>query len=421
MATEITMPRLSDTMSEGTIAKWRKQVGEKVDKGDILVEIETDKATMELEAFQAGVLGLITVGEGETVPIGESIGLMVAPGEEVPAAAPAAPATAPASAGPAPASEAAATAVAAAPPVVPDSPEGPEGDGRIRVSPLARRIASEQGADLRQIAGTGQGGRITRDDVEAYLTHPAAASAAPMPAAKMAFPALEESEGEELANLSSMQRTVVQRMLESKAAAPHFYVTSEIDMTEAVNLRRSLNEALGEGRGVSFNDMIVKAAARALRAVPQVNRSYRDGKMVSYRHVHVGVAVAIPDGLVVPVVRHADHKSVAQIAADTNEIIERARNRKLSPQDMEGSTFSITNLGMYDVDQFTGIINQPNAAILAVGSIVKKPVVKNDQIAVSDRMRVTMSCDHRAVYGADAASFLKELKRILEHPLLLLL
>ena len=418
MATEITMPRLSDTMSEGTIAKWRKQVGEKVDKGDILVEIETDKATMELEAFQAGVLGLITVGEGETVPIGESIGLMVAPGEEVPAAAPAAPATAPASAGAAPASEAAATAVAAAPPAVPDSPEG---DDRIRVSPLARRIASEQGADLRQIAGTGQGGRITRDDVEAYLEHPAAASAAPMPAAKMAFPALEGAEGEEIANLSSMQRTVVQRMLESKAAAPHFYVTSEIDMAEAVNLRRSLNEALGEGRGVSFNDMIVKAAAGALRAVPQVNRSYRDGKMVSYRHVHVGVAVAIPDGLVVPVVRHADHKSVAQIAADTNEIIERARNRKLSPQDMEGSTFSITNLGMYDVDQFTGIINQPNAAILAVGSIVKKPVVKNDQIAVSDRMRVTMSCDHRAVYGADAASFLKELKRILEHPLLLLL
>ena len=217
MATEITMPRLSDTMSEGTIAKWRKQVGEKVDKGDILVEIETDKATMELEAFQAGVLGLITVGEGETVPIGESIGLMVAPGEEVPAAAPAAPATAPASAGPAPVPHAAATAVAAAPPAVLDSPEG---DDRIRVSPLARRIATEQGADLRQIAGTGQGGRITRDDVEAYLTHPAAASAAPMPAAKMAFPALEEAEGEELANLSPMQRTVVQRMLESKAAAP---------------------------------------------------------------------------------------------------------------------------------------------------------------------------------------------------------
>ena len=414
MATEITMPRLSDTMSEGTVAKWRKQVGEKVDKGDILVEIETDKATMELEAFQAGILGQITVSEGQTVPIGESIGLMVAPGEEVPVA----PEIAPASAEPAPVPQAAATAVAAAPPAVPDSPEG---DDRIRVSPLARRIASEQGADLRQIAGTGQGGRITRDDVEAYLKHPAAASAAPMPATTMAFPTMEEAEGEELANLSSMQRTVVQRMLESKAAAPHFYVTSEIDMAEAVNLRRSLNEALGEGRGVSFNDMIVKAAACALRAVPQVNRSYRDGKMVSYRHVHVGVAVAIPDGLVVPVVRHADHKSVAQIAADTDALIERARNRKLSPQDMEGSTFSITNLGMYDVDQFTGIINQPNAAILAVGSIVKKPVVKNDQIAVSDRMRVTMSCDHRAVYGADAASFLKELKRTLEHPLLLLL
>ena len=224
---------------------------------------------------------------------------------------------------------------------------------------------------------------------------------------------------EEVIQLSSMQRTIVQRMLDSKAAAPHFYVTSEIDMAEAVALRKAINAALPEGQGISFNDMMVKGVALALIAVPEANASYRDGRFVRFKAAHVGVAVAIPDGLVVPVIRNAERKTLSQIAAEARETIEKARTRRLALQDMEGSTFSITNLGMYDVDQFTGIINQPNAGILAVGAITRKPVVKNEQIVISDRMRVTMSADHRVLYGADAARFLRELKRLLEHPMLL--
>ena len=421
MPTEITMPRLSDTMSEGTVAKWRKQVGETVAKGEILVEIETDKATMELESFQQGVLGSIIIEEGQTVPIGEPIGLMVAPGEEIPPR-PTAAATqeqlsspleatnAPPLAGP---ERARAAASAAA-------------GGRVRVSPLARRLAEEQGVDLGQLAGTGPGGRVTREDVEAYLQGRSPAQAPAVPAAgpqagpaPTPFPGLTEEE--ELVPLSSMQRTIANRTLESKAAAPHFYVTSEIDMAEAVALRRSINAALGEGAGVSFNDMVLKAVATALHSFPEVNASYRDGRLVRYKGVHVGFAVAIPDGLVVPVVRNADQKSLAQIAQEARELIEKARNRRLSLQEMEGSTCSISNLGMYDVDQFTGIINQPNAAILAIGSIIRKPVVKDEEIVISDRMRVTLSCDHRVFYGAEAAQFLREVKRILERPMLLVL
>lgn len=420
MATEITMPRLSDTMSEGTVAKWRKRVGEPVEKGEIVVEIETDKATMELEAFQSGVLGRIVVPEGQTVPIGETIALLAAPGETLPEAA----ATPPASAAPAasvnPAGASAAAATKATTVTAPATPA----DGRIKASPLARRVAGEQGVDLGRVTGTGPGGRIVREDVEGFVaqrslaaeTAPAAAGAV---SAATLFPGLED--GEETIALSSMQRTIVQRMLESKGAAPHFYVTSEIDMTEAVALRRQINGALPDGQGISFNDMVVKGVGLALRAVPEVNSAYRDGRFVRFKGVHVGVAVAIPDGLVVPVIRHADRKSLVQIGADTKDLIEKARTRKLAIPDMEGSTFSITNLGMFDVDQFTGIINQPNAGILAVGAITRKPVVKDDQIVIADRMRVTVSADHRVLYGADAARFLRELKRILEHPMLLVL
>ncbi|MEK7215224.1 MAG: dihydrolipoamide acetyltransferase family protein, partial [Chloroflexota bacterium] len=330
MATEITMPRLSDTMFEGTVAKWRKQVGDQVAKGEIVVEIETDKATMELESFQSGILGRIVVPEGQTVPIGETIALLTAPGETL-AAAEATPAP------PTPtASAARAAAAAPATPAPSPIPATPEPEGRLKVSPLARRLAQEQQVDLRRVSGTGPGGRIVREDVEGFVQQRDVPSPAQTIAASAAFPGLDDAE--EVMQLSSMQRTIVQRMLDSKAAAPHFYVTSEIDMAEAVALRKAINAALPEGQGVSFNDMVVKGVALALMAVPEVNSAYRDGKFVRFKSAHVGVAVAIPDGLVVPVIRHAQRKTLAQIAAEAKETIEKARTRKLALADMEGST-----------------------------------------------------------------------------------
>lgn len=416
MATEIVMPRLSDTMSEGTVGKWLKREGDQVEKGEILAEIETDKATMELESFHSGVLGRILIPEGKTVPIGVPIAILVAPGEEVsPEAAVPAP-VALTTAEQAPVGPTAPGTPPAEPHAAPPLAPPARGEGRVRVSPLARRLAEERGIDLRQVDGTGPGGRITREDVEAFLQRPRAPEVSPQPT-PTAFPGLTEEE--ELVPLSTMQQTIVRRMLESKAAAPHFYVTSDIDMSEAVAFRRSLNAALAEGQHITFNDLVVKAVAIALRAFPAANASYRDGQFVRHQAIHVGVAVAIPDGLVVPVIRNTDRKSLGDIARETRELADKARNRRLTLQEMEGSTFSITNLGMYDVDQFTGIINLPNAAILGVGSITRKPVVKDEQIVISDRMRVTLSVDHRVLYGAEAAQFLREVKRILEHPSLL--
>lgn len=433
MATNIVMPRLSDTMSEGTVGKWLKREGDQVQKGDIIAEIETDKANMEMESFYSGVLARILIPEGQTVPIGQTIAILTAPGEGVPAdavATPAAPSAAPAApaspptAAPVPV---AAPAPAAAPaPVTPAAPAEPvqaPQEGRLRVSPLARRLAEEHNVDLQLVRGTGPSGRITQDDVQSFISQPPLApSAAPEPlpaqiSSGAAFPGLTEED--EVITPSTMQQTILRRMLDAKAAAPHFYVTSEIDMTEAVVFRTSVNAAVGEGVRITFNDIVVKAAAMAIKAFPQVNASVQDGKFLRHKAINIGVAVAIPNGLVVPSVRNADQKGLGQIARETRELAEKARNRRLTLQELEGSTFSITNLGMYDVDQFTGIINLPNAAILAVGSITKKPVVKNDEIVIADRMRVTLSVDHRILYGADAAQFLQELKRILEHPGLL--
>lgn len=407
------MPRLSDTMSEGTVGKWLKKQGEPVAKGDILAEIETDKATMELESFQAGTMGQILIPEGQTVEIGVPIALILAPGEQPgappPNRAPTVREGAHSPAAPAPVSQPPSQTAPA--PVYDPAPVAAQSEGRLRVSPLARRIAGEQGVDLSRVTGTGPGSRITREDVEQF----ARLAQAPSPVT-VAFPGLAD---EEIA-LSSMQQTIVRRMLDSKQQAPDFYVTVEIDMTEAVSIRRTLNAALQNEPGITFNDLVVRAVALALRAHPQLNMSYKDGKFIKHNSVHVGIAVAIADGLVVPAVRDADRKTLREIGREARDLIDRARNRKLTLQELEGSTFSVTNLGMYDVDQFTGIINQPNAAILAVGAIQKKPAVKNDQIVIADRMRVTLSADHRVVYGAHAAEFLRELKRLLENPLLLM-
>ncbi len=421
MATNIVMPRLSDTMSEGTVGKWLKHEGDQVQKGDIIAEIETDKANMEMESFYSGVLARILIPEGQTVPIGQTIAILTAPGEGVPADAPVAspPVAAPVPPA-APASTTAPVAPAAHAAPVP-AQQAPQAE-RLRVSPLARRLAEEHNVDLQLVRGTGPSGRITQDDVQAFISQPPAPSitSEPMPlpvSSGAAFPGLTEED--EVITPSTMQQTILRRMLDAKAAAPHFYVTSEIDMTDAVAFRTSVNAAVGEGVRITFNDIVVKAAAMAIKAFPQVNASVQDGKFLRHKAINIGVAVAIPNGLVVPSVRNADQKGLGQIARETRELAEKARNRRLTLQELEGSTFSITNLGMYDVDQFTGIINLPNAAILAVGSITKKPVVKNDQIVIADRMRVTLSVDHRILYGADAAQFLQELKRILEHPGLL--
>ncbi len=426
MATNIEMPRLSDTMSEGTIAKWRKAVGEQVNKGDIIVEIETDKATMDLEAFHPGILGRILVNEGDTVAIGVPIAILVEPGEVVPAAAAPTPIAKPAEV---PASATPATApVAAAPAAAPLAADAPVAvallapAGRLRVSPLARSLAEQNGIDLRRLRGTGPSGRIIRVDVEAAVQSGAArlGAAGSLPAGIQvtSYPPLD---GDEDVTMNTLQQTVVRRMLESKLA-PEFFVTSEIDMTAAIAFRRDANASLPEGKGVSFNDLIVRAAALALKANPKVNASYADGKFRMHKQVNVGIAVAMPDGgLVVPVVKAADTYSLTDLAAKARDLIERARTKKLALADMEGSTISISNLGMFDVDQFTGIINQPNAAILAIGAIVKKPVVKGDQVVAGDRLRITMTCDHRVLYGADAAIFLRDVKRYLEQPLLLVL
>ena len=419
MATNIEMPRLSDTMSEGTIAKWRKAVGEQVNKGDIIVEIETDKATMDLEAFHPGILGRILVNEGDTVAIGVPIAILVAPGEAVPDVAPASVPVAKPAEAPAPA-----LAPVAAPPPVPLTPAAAPlaPVGRVNVSPLARRLAEESGVDLRQLRGTGPSGRIIRADVEAAVRSGGTRLGAPsggLPGIQVtSSPPLD---GDDDVTPTTLQQTVVRRMLESKLA-PEFFVTSEIDMTAAIAFRRDANASLPEGAGVSFNDLIVRAVALALKQNPKVNASYAGGKFRMHTQVNVGIAVAMPDGgLVVPVVKAADSYSLTGLAAAARDLIERARAKKLALADMEGSTISISNLGMFDVDQFTGIINQPNAAILAIGAIVKKPVVKNDHVVVGDRLRITMTCDHRVLYGADAAIFLRDVKRYLEQPLLLVL
>ena len=411
MAVEVVMPRLSDTMEEGTVLKWLKKVGDEVKKGEPLIEVATDKANMEMESFEEGVLDKILVGEGETVPIGTPIAELRKPGEApVAAAAPAAPKAAPSPA------EAPQAPAAAAPPATAPLEEG----GRLKASPLARRLAEEHGLDLRQITGTGPGGRITREDVEELLARrpeaaPAAAPAAP--AAPVAPTAPPPAALGQLVPLTRMQETIVRRMVESKQTVPHYYVTIEVDMGEAGRLRRAANAAAGGAFEISYNDLVIKATALTLRKFPLVNASYRDGRIQMNEEINIGVAVALPDGLVVPVIHNAVAKSLRQIASEAKEVFERARTGRLHPDDYIGGTFTVSNLGMYDVDEFAAIVNPPQSGILAVGAVKPTPVVLDGEIKVAERMRATLSADHRVYYGATAAQFLKELKRLLENPL----
>lgn len=449
MITKVVLAKLSPTMEEGTIVRWAKNEGDPVKVGEVLAEIETDKANMEMEALGAGVVRKILVPAGTKAPLGTLIAVVADPGDDIagllaeaaaapkPAAAPAAPAPAPAaSAAPA---EAVATATpssyggSGAQPRSGESPRGPSDGIHSRreppkASPLARSIAAQRGIPLDSVTGSGPGGRIVKRDIESWVgagaemravsaivTTPTPGPAKPA-AAAAAPPAPVIVPGQELP-LSNMRRTIAKRLAESKFSAPHFYVTVEVDMDRAVALREQLREAEVK---LSYNELVVRACALALRAFPMVNASWGGEKIVTHAEVNIGVAVALPDGLMTPVVRQADRKGVGAIAAEIRELAQKARDRKIRPEEYTGSTFTVSNLGMYDVVEFTAIINPPDSAILAVGAVRREPVVDGEAIRPGHRMRVTLSSDHRVIDGALAAQFLGEVRRLLEHPLLLM-
>ncbi|MEY3942182.1 MAG: hypothetical protein RIR07_1068 [Bacteroidota bacterium] len=424
MALVITMPRLSDTMTEGVVAKWHAKVGDQITEGKLLAEIETDKATMDFEAFpgQEGVLLHVGVQEGQTAPVDAILAILGTAGEDIsallsggtPAAAPveapaAAPAVAPAAA---PAVDVSAPAPAAVAPA-PAAP-APLTDGRVKASPLARSLAQELGLNLAGIQGTGDGGRITKRDVELAAASPASALAA-APAPAVAYP----SSGHTDTPISQMRKTIAKRLAESKFTAPHFYLTIAVDMSAAAAARAEINA--GGDVKISFNDLVVKSVAKALKKHPAVNSSWLGDSIRTNYDVHVGVAVAVEDGLLVPVVRHADAKGLADISAEVRAFAQKAKDKKLQPSDWAGNTFTISNLGMFGIEEFTAIINPPDAAILAVGGIQEVPVVKNGAVVPGQVMKMTLSCDHRVIDGATGAAFLNSVKGYLERPLSLIL
>jgi len=412
MAIVINMPRLSDTMTEGVVAKWHVKVGDAITEGTLLAEIETDKATMDFEAFpgQEGTLLHIGVGEGETSPVDTILAVIGAKGEDISAllsgapAAPAAPTAAPAAAEPAP---------APAPSPAPAAAPAPAEDSRVKASPLAKSLAAEKGVDLRAVTGSGEGGRIVKRDIETAASTPAVASSAAPTA--VSYP----SSGYQDTPISQMRKTIAKRLSESKFTAPHFYLTMSVDMDAAIEARQALN-ASGDHK-ISFNDLVVKAVAKGLKKHPAVNSAWLGDVIRTNYDVHVGVAVAVEDGLLVPVVRHADAKSLTQISAEVKDFAQRAKTKKLQPADWEGNTFTISNLGMFGIDQFTAIVNPPDSCILAVGGIQSVPVVKNGQVVPGNIMKLTLSCDHRVVDGATGSAFLNSVKAFLESPVTMML
>ena len=414
MAEIVRMPKMSDTMTEGVVAKWHKKVGDKIKSGELVAEIETDKATMEFESFQEGVLLYIGVQEGKSAPVDGILAILGKEGEDykallekesapAPAAAPAA-ATAPA---PAPVVK----APAAAPAAAPVTASAPATDSRVKASPLAKKLAGDKGIDLTRIIGSGDGGRVVKRDVEWFK--PGAFVAAPS-----MMPGAVTKESFEEIPVSQMRKTIARRLSESKFTAPHFYLTMEIDMDRCADARESINAVAGTK--ISFNDFVIKAAAAALRQHPKVNSSWLDDRIRINHHINIGVAVAVEEGLLVPVVRFADSKTLSQINAEVKEYAQKAKDKKLQPSDWEGNTFTISNLGMFGIDEFTAIINPPDACILAVGGIKETPAIKNGKITRSSVMKVTLSCDHRVVDGVTGAKFLQTLKGFLENPVLLL-
>ena len=416
MAEIVRMPKLSDTMTDGTVAAWHKKVGDKVKSGELLAEIETDKATMEFESYVDGVLLYIGVEKGKTVAVDALLAVFGKEGEDVSAivaaesAAPAAKEEAPVAAAPAPkapVAEAPKAVVSQAPVAAAHSPAAapvPFNDGRMRVSPLAKKLAEDKGLPLQYIPGSGDGGRIVRRDVDAFMAGASVQSASAV-----------ESYTEE--NVSQMRKTIARRLAESKFTAPHFYLTMEINMGRAVEARAAIIAATGSK--VSFNDMVVKATALALKQHPKVNSSWQGDTIRYNHHVHMGIAVAVEEGLLVPVVRFADTKTLAQINQEVKTFADKAKNKKLQPSDWEGNTFTISNLGMFGIEEFTAIVNPPDACILAVGAIREVPVVKDGAVVPGHTMKLTLSCDHRVVDGASGSAFLQTLKAMLEEPVLM--
>jgi len=427
MAEVVYMPKLSDTMTEGVVAAWTKNIGDTVKSGEVLAEIETDKATMEFESFYDGVLLHIGVDTGKAAPVNSILAIIGEAGEDIsgvlanaaagaPGATAAAPAPAPAPVEPSPApvaasaaapSPAPASAPVAAPVVANNNSE------RVFASPLAKKLAAERGIAIEAVAGTGENGRIVKRDVDHYVPYTPAANAPSYTAAPSGTVSFTDEP------ISQMRKTIARRLAESKFTAPHFYLTLDIDMDAAIATRKSLNSI--DGVKVSFNDMVVKSVAMALRKHPAVNSAWMGDFIRRNEHVNIGVAVAVEDGLLVPVVRFADGKGLTQISAEVREYAQKAKDKKLQPSDWEGNTFTISNLGMFGIESFTAIVNPPDACILAIGGIKEVPVVKNGQVVPGNVMKVTLSCDHRVVDGASGAAFLQTFKTYMEQPAAMLL
>jgi pyruvate dehydrogenase E2 component (dihydrolipoamide acetyltransferase) len=435
MATEVMMPKLSPTMEEGQLSRWLKKEGDRVSMGEPLAEIDTDKATMEMQALTSGVLRKILIKEGESAPLGQLIAIIGEPDEDISAIESKATSSQPESkkeSQPEPQSEPEPSPSEAAPPT--QQPAVADGNGRqgaiaestssgrLIVSPLAARMAAEAGIDLRTLAGSGPGGRIIKRDIEAAMSGKGAAKAESATKLRIVQPTQRAATAGASAfrdePVSVMRKTIANRLVTSIGPVPHFFLTTEIEMDRAVEMRQSI-KSLDPDLKISLNDIIIKVAAAALLQHPQVNSSYQEKAVRYYEQADIGVAVAIEEGLITPVVRAANQKSLSEIAQEVRDLAERARARKLQPDEYTGASFSISNLGMFGIDEFTAIINPPEAAILAVGAVSAKPVVRDNQIVVRQLMRVTMSCDHRVIDGATGAKFLQTFKKILENPLYL--
>ncbi len=425
----VKMPRLSDTMEEGTVAAWLKKEGDKVEEGEILAEIETDKATMEFESFYEGVLLYIGIGEGETAAVDSLLAIIGPEGTDVSGIVESGGTKKPSSSKETgkKKEESASEETSSEESKSSGKTQTTSDGGRIFASPLAKKMAEDKGIDLADVKGSGENNRIVKKDIESYKPSEKAAptkqeasieAAEPSSASPVQpyIPAGEES-FEEIKN-SQMRKTIAKRLGESKFNAPHYYLTIEVDMANAMANRKQIND-LPDVK-VSFNDIVIKASAMALRKHPRVNSQWTGDTTKIAKHIHMGVAVAVEEGLVVPVLRFADQMTMTQIGANVKELAGKARNKKLQPQEMEGSTFTVSNLGMFGITEFTSIINQPNSAILSVGTIVEKPVVKNGQIVVGNTMKLTLACDHRTVDGATGAGFLETLKKYLENPVTML-
>ena len=424
MAEVVRLPKMSDTMTEGVIVKWNYKVGDSVKSGDILAEVETDKATMDMEVYAKGTLLHLALQEGEAAPVDSIIAVVGAPGEDFSSLLSAAPESA-APAAPVAPTPATAPVIAAEPiaqpvstPVAESSAEGStDSDDRLKASPLAKKLAQDKGIDIHQVNGSGENGRIVKKDIENF-TPTAAKPASTSTAVTNTAVVVSGTEGFHEVNVSQMRKTIAARLGESKFSAPHFYLTLEINMDKATVAREQMN-TISDVK-ISMNDLVIKASAAALRKNPNINSSWLGTKIRYNHHIHIGVAMAVEDGLLVPVVRFADNKSLSQISSEVKEYGKKAKEKKLQPQDWSGNTFTISNLGMFGIDEFTAIINPPDACILAVGTVKDTVGVVNGEIKPVKTMKVTLSCDHRVVDGAMGAQFLKTLKEYLEEPYRLL-